>query len=423
VDVMKAPREFSDARRQTLADSGAAMPDGSYPIPDKDALRRAIASYGRAKDPAAVKAHIIKRARALGATSMLPEAWGGAPAKASMAAGHAAIGAGILQQMYSLLSCEADEPDQAANIQSSIRMMQAWMAQESAEIGSSGDLSDDDLVSEMKAAISGRAKGFELKAADLTSREASAWLSGERPRRVLAVPFYGPIPGPDGIGRDLEGEYFDGKSDLVGPFRGLRESRDRLVDWHHDNRAVGDPRAAQIKGATLGRMTLDPKPEDVGWWADWWTRAGEANRRLTEEMVARNTALFASSQPVKGATVVDPDGHISVWPLYRISITTSPMNRFAVVPELKGILTGDFDLEPVGLDAIRAFAVGLDALLPNISDEVLPGGLRTSHLAPAKAGRVLSAVNEAALREAVDLLSIVLGKLLKDPEIAEALIS
>lgn len=51
------------------------MPDGSFPIPDKDALRRAIQSIGRAKNPDAVKRHIKKRAKALGATDMLPDDW------------------------------------------------------------------------------------------------------------------------------------------------------------------------------------------------------------------------------------------------------------------------------------------------------------------------------------------------------------
>jgi len=68
-------RDFSSETRQKMAKSGVAMPDGSFPIPDKDALRRAIAAYGRASNKAAVKRHIIKRARALGATDMLPADW------------------------------------------------------------------------------------------------------------------------------------------------------------------------------------------------------------------------------------------------------------------------------------------------------------------------------------------------------------
>lgn len=72
-----ANRQFSKKARDKAADKGTALADGSYPIPDKDALRRAISSFGRAKpeDRARVKAHIKKRARVLGAMDMLPEGW------------------------------------------------------------------------------------------------------------------------------------------------------------------------------------------------------------------------------------------------------------------------------------------------------------------------------------------------------------
>lgn len=68
-------RVISTERRKELADKGKAMADGSYPIPDKGALRRAIQSYGRASDPEAVKAHIIRQAKALNAVDMLPPDW------------------------------------------------------------------------------------------------------------------------------------------------------------------------------------------------------------------------------------------------------------------------------------------------------------------------------------------------------------
>ena len=70
-----ASREFSGGSRKKMAKSGSAMPDGSFPIPDVDALKRAIQSIGRAKDPAAAKAHIKSRARALGRADLIPEGW------------------------------------------------------------------------------------------------------------------------------------------------------------------------------------------------------------------------------------------------------------------------------------------------------------------------------------------------------------
>jgi len=73
--ITLASREFPTSSRKKMASSGSAMPDGSFPIPDIDALKRAIQSIGRAKDPAAAKAHIKRRAAALGATNLIPKDW------------------------------------------------------------------------------------------------------------------------------------------------------------------------------------------------------------------------------------------------------------------------------------------------------------------------------------------------------------
>lgn len=66
--------DFSSKQRDKLADSGAAMPDGSFPIRNTQDLRNAIQAFGRAQNKAAVARHILKRARALGATALLPDA-------------------------------------------------------------------------------------------------------------------------------------------------------------------------------------------------------------------------------------------------------------------------------------------------------------------------------------------------------------
>ena len=68
-------REFSAERRDTLAEEGKAMPDGSYPIVNAGDLKNAVQSYGRAKNKEEVKAHIISRAKELGLEDSLPEGW------------------------------------------------------------------------------------------------------------------------------------------------------------------------------------------------------------------------------------------------------------------------------------------------------------------------------------------------------------
>lgn len=67
-------RAFSDEKRKTFAKQGIAMPDGSFPIQTKGDLKNAVQSFGRSPDRA-TKAHIIRRAKALGATHMLPDKW------------------------------------------------------------------------------------------------------------------------------------------------------------------------------------------------------------------------------------------------------------------------------------------------------------------------------------------------------------
>lgn len=68
--------EFSTAQRKELSAKKMSLPDGSYPIRNVSDLKNAIASFGRAKNPALTKKWIIKRAKELDATDLLPEAWG-----------------------------------------------------------------------------------------------------------------------------------------------------------------------------------------------------------------------------------------------------------------------------------------------------------------------------------------------------------
>lgn len=70
---------YGEASRKKAAERGFAMPDGSYPIRSVDELHKAVQAYGRAKDKAAVKKHIIKRARELKAAGTIPQDWTNTP--------------------------------------------------------------------------------------------------------------------------------------------------------------------------------------------------------------------------------------------------------------------------------------------------------------------------------------------------------
>jgi hypothetical protein len=69
-------RHFSTDERRDAAKAGAALPDGSFPILNATDLHNAIRAVGRSNHPAsAVRAHIIKRAKALGLTAQLPDSY------------------------------------------------------------------------------------------------------------------------------------------------------------------------------------------------------------------------------------------------------------------------------------------------------------------------------------------------------------
>ena len=74
-------REYTQAERELAGDRGEALPDGSYPIKTVGDLKNAIQAFGRAKDPAKVKAHIKTRAKALGREDLIPDKWKGADAE------------------------------------------------------------------------------------------------------------------------------------------------------------------------------------------------------------------------------------------------------------------------------------------------------------------------------------------------------
>lgn len=63
--------------RQKLAKEGKALPDGSYPITNIDSLKDSIQAYGRGKASkrAAIRRHIMKRARVLDRADLIPENW------------------------------------------------------------------------------------------------------------------------------------------------------------------------------------------------------------------------------------------------------------------------------------------------------------------------------------------------------------
>jgi phage head maturation protease len=80
-EVLK--RDFSAKERESAASSGAALPDGSFPIENASDLANARQAVGRAKDKPKARAHIKARARELGVA--LPKSWSKKIAKSLIA--------------------------------------------------------------------------------------------------------------------------------------------------------------------------------------------------------------------------------------------------------------------------------------------------------------------------------------------------
>jgi hypothetical protein len=67
--------DLDTAERRKLAHEGKALPDGSFPIRNREDLKDAIQSFGRAKDKSEAKRWIKRRAKELRAQKELPEDW------------------------------------------------------------------------------------------------------------------------------------------------------------------------------------------------------------------------------------------------------------------------------------------------------------------------------------------------------------
>jgi hypothetical protein len=68
-------RNVAPDERKKLATEKKALPDGGFPIANVADLMNAIKAVGRAKDPAAAKAHIKRRAKELKRTDLIPPGW------------------------------------------------------------------------------------------------------------------------------------------------------------------------------------------------------------------------------------------------------------------------------------------------------------------------------------------------------------
>jgi hypothetical protein len=204
--------------------------------------------------------------------------------------------------------------------------------------------------------------------------------------RLLAIPFGGPIKG-----RDLDGEYFTKRTDIKADW-----FTQRPVLWHHGSDALmGD--------AVVGKAT-DLTLEEDGWWVDVWLEHGQKRADLIKRLAAR-APLYGSSGTIGYLKKASLTGEILTWPYVEQTLTTSPQNSYSVLRPAKAVLE-DFDSAEIPLDgAFKAWLGDLDAL----GADLTPTSGRSA--ATAKAGRVLSALSERRLREALAAMQQTLDEL------------
>lgn len=188
------------------------------------------------------------------------------------------------------------------------------------------------------------------KAADLDPDEMQAWFEGKIPRALLAIPFSGPIPGPSGKSMDLDGEYFDQKTDIKPDW-----FSERPVDWHHSK----DP-SGKLNGVLIGKAK-NLRMDDDGWWVDLWLNAGEKRLSLIKTLAEKGAQLFGSSYAYPNL-VKRTGGHIDVWPYMMQTLSTSPQNTNSIHRPAKAVLELFTEADISADNALKAMLAELDVL-------------------------------------------------------------
>ncbi len=260
----------------------------------------------------------------------------------------------------------------------------AGMCKESGK-ASNGTVDSGAVVHTTIMGPSGYGTGRTSKAEPLDVDEMQAWFEGKIPRKLLAIPFSGPIPGPAGKGIDLDGEYFDAKTDIKPDW-----FSERPVDWHHSK----DP-SGKLNGVLIGKAKNLTQEED-GWWVDLWLNAGEKRLSLIKTLSEKGAQLFGSSYAYPNLIKRGKAGHIEVWPYMMQTLSTSPQNTNSIHRPAKAVLDA-FTEADISLDyALKAMLSELDVLRDLDAN---PTGE-----AAAKAGRELSGANLTEIEEWLEVL-------------------
>ena len=132
--------------------------------------------------------------------------------------------------------------------------------------------------------------------------------------------------------------------------------------------------------------------------------------KLIDSIRERGGRIFGSSETAHGLAMKARSGEIVTWPYIRQTLSTAPQNTYSVMRPLKAVLDEIEDYAPTA-----AFWSDIERSLRGVASDLHATSLVGEH--GAKAGRVLSGVNESditasieALQQAIDRLRLVAGR-------------
>jgi len=267
-------KEFSDDKRKELADSGKAMPDGSFPIENVQDLKNAIRAHGRAADPEAAKAHIIARAKELGATSELPDGWDGKKdaEKAltgkvqellALVKGGEAYDAKLAIEALCIIEClicgeefeamwgEDGDVQQVADLKSAVSSLKSFISSEIME--------DEDEGMELPMAMANKIK--DLAKAAITSDAINDQFVKQFDEMIKIDPLAKAGARHSGADKEQLGKAKDGLDDAKGHMEDAHTSHDKLGKAHGEMRDTMDKMADCMKSVIVNMKKAEPESD------------------------------------------------------------------------------------------------------------------------------------------------------------------
>lgn len=174
---------ISQADRDKAAKSGAAMPDGSYPITTCDgdnSVATAIHAVGRGgADHDAIRRHIIKRAKSLGCSSKIPDNWNAdgslqaaSTVRRALAIIHAHFMAAFADTEPS--PADADVTKGVGQLQDLVAQLQKTQASDPDDATDPNDQKVTDLLNQVDALVNELAKAQSIDVAGATTAPESS---------------------------------------------------------------------------------------------------------------------------------------------------------------------------------------------------------------------------------------------------------